>query len=364
MKDDAVFVRNRSLASGIPLGGLGTGSVEIRDDGRFHDWEICNNNLWSGNPAHKPPEMWSEDACFAVRVKQEGAKHPVVRLLYDDDKRSEAISLKHDYCRIYNFPFLWNIERIAYRGRHPFADLAYTDSRLPLDIRLRAFSPFIPHNAKDSALPLAFFAFTVKNTGTIPCETSLMFSLRNFTGYDRQEQRLRNNVAKDDASVGIFMTADGMDPSDRTFGSVMASALDPDATWVTAWGDDRGLEGFPGAHTPGCGQTFQSFRDTGTLPCTPESWERVEKSKRTEDPQRVITDNRDRIHHWRGSLCSKVILQPGEQREIVFMMSWFFPNHYYRHMPDGLMARSPSSPTTTGSFPGSTATGPCCGWEI
>ncbi len=37
--------------SGIPLGGLGTGSVELRSDGYFHEWQIMNNAPWGAGPA-------------------------------------------------------------------------------------------------------------------------------------------------------------------------------------------------------------------------------------------------------------------------------------------------------------------------
>lgn len=33
--------------SGIPLGGLGTGSVEIRPDGYLHEWQVFNVGQWA-----------------------------------------------------------------------------------------------------------------------------------------------------------------------------------------------------------------------------------------------------------------------------------------------------------------------------
>ena len=32
---------------------------------------------------------------------------------------------------------------------------------------------------------------------------------------------------------------------------------------------------------------------------------------------------------WRGALCRKLTLAPGEEAQVVFLMSWFFPNHYH-----------------------------------
>jgi hypothetical protein len=35
--------------SGAPLGGIGTGFIEIRADGCFHEWQIFNSGTWGKN---------------------------------------------------------------------------------------------------------------------------------------------------------------------------------------------------------------------------------------------------------------------------------------------------------------------------
>lgn len=42
-----VITQPANHVSGIPLGGIGTGSVEIRPDGTFADWLIFNMGAWS-----------------------------------------------------------------------------------------------------------------------------------------------------------------------------------------------------------------------------------------------------------------------------------------------------------------------------
>jgi len=56
--------------SGIPLGGIGTGSVEIRPDGCFHEWHMFNVGQWNPNaPCSKGIEaMLPEDMLFMVRT--------------------------------------------------------------------------------------------------------------------------------------------------------------------------------------------------------------------------------------------------------------------------------------------------------
>ncbi len=326
---EPVYRHRRCLASGIPLGGLGTGSVEIRDDGRFHDWEIFNNYAWSGDGQAPPPEMWSEDAFFAVRVLQEGDS-PRVRLLYHDDMKSRSVCANYHHAIMYNFPFLRNVDRITYCGQPPFAHLAYEDDGLPLELSLRAFTPFIPFNAKDSGLPLGCFVFRVKNTGRVPCETSLMFSMRNCVGYDLDGLTLRHRVKRDEDGALLLMDGTDLDGTHRTCGSTALACPGEGVSWMPAWTDGRGLVGFPFPDAPALSQLFYPFRDEGELSGSAHEWRREIERKDMEPPCGSLHYARRQVGwRWRGALCRKLGLQPGEEAEVVFLLSWFFPNHYH-----------------------------------
>ena len=330
---EPVYRHTTSLASGIPLGGLGTGSVELRDDGCFHDWELFNNYQWSGAARDAAPEMWAEDAFFAVRVQTPGAE-PRVRLLYDDAKLMRAADPHHNHAFTYTFPFLRHVHEITYAGQHPFAKLRYADPGLPLELSLQAFTPFIPHNSKDSGLPLAFFILDVANTGDEPCETSLMFSLRNCTGYDLDALDLHHRVTRDAETTRIVMTAENVDPAHRTAGQMVAGVMTPDATAMPAWTDGRGLRGFPNAATPGYCQLMYPFRDRGELDEEAE-WRRSTKRRRDEEcPCDLMRVKRQVGWRWRGALCTKQVLEPGAHAQVVFFMSWYFPNHYHYFSPE------------------------------
>ena len=323
-----MYKQENVLASGIPLGGLGTGSVELRADGRFHDWEIFNNYQWSGDREHMPPEVWSEDAFFAVRAKQEGGA-PKVRLLYNDDKKARAMGNSLQYTPIYIFPFLRNINSLTYSSRYPFADLRYEDPALPLNISLRSFTPFIPFNGKDSGLPLAFFEFTVKNPAAKKCEASIMFGMRNFITYDAQSWQYHHTISRTGKGSVISMEMENADPQSPSAGTMAIAAFDKNATYILGWSDDRGLAGFENAHTPGFGQVFQSLRDTGSLYETAKEWRRSDARKQSKDPWITTGGAQEKIHRWRSAICTKVVLKPHEEKTIRFAMSWFFPNHYH-----------------------------------
>ncbi|MBC7328345.1 hypothetical protein H5T87_09590 [bacterium] len=145
---------NYAGRSGIVLGGLGAGTVEIRPNGALEEWQVFNN---TANPYQSPRSF------FAIRVKEDG-KPAVARIL----------QLQHE--------MLPTIKRVRYRGEFPFAWLEYFDEGLPVRVQMTAFSSFIPHDYKNSALPAAFFLFKIKNSSSRKCDASLLFAVQNMVG--------------------------------------------------------------------------------------------------------------------------------------------------------------------------------------
>ena len=136
--------------SGIPLGGLGTGSIEIRSDGALHEWQIFNNPPWSGGVlpgAPVPPSpVRPGDSLFAIKTRL-GNAPPVVRILRQRDP-TEAMYT-------YILPYVGNVQEIRYTGEFPFAVLEFGDPTLPVNVTLETWSSFIPGDVKHSALPAA-----------------------------------------------------------------------------------------------------------------------------------------------------------------------------------------------------------------
>jgi uncharacterized protein (DUF608 family) len=155
--------------SGIPLGGLGTGTIEIRGDGALHEWQIFNNPPWSGGRPPWTPVLPSPvrpgDSLFAIKTRQ-GDASPLIRILRQRDVTEEAFS--------YFVPYVGSIQEIRFTGEFPFARLEYHDSALPVQIELEAWSSFIPGDVKHSSLPAAVFTFKIDNPTTEEIEVSLL----------------------------------------------------------------------------------------------------------------------------------------------------------------------------------------------
>lgn len=125
--------------SGIPLGGLGCGTVEIRGDGGFHEWQIFNNTC---SPATVP------EALLAARV---------------------AVGGQTSACALHLRPpaGLPGVEQVTYRGEFPFAWLSYSlPESPPVEVRLEAFTPFIPHDTDGSSIPGAVLRLHLLNRST------------------------------------------------------------------------------------------------------------------------------------------------------------------------------------------------------
>lgn len=160
-----VLYRGDELAKGLPLGGLGTGYIELCGDGTMGDTTIFNHYPY----AYTMGKLYQLDSAFlSVTLGDQ------VRLLATNNGGR-------------NTPGATNI---AYWGHFPIAELAYTID-LPLAVTLRAWSPFVLGDAEASNLPAAVFELTLKNTSDQTLEPDVSF---HFPAWDWCEKKERFEV--------------------------------------------------------------------------------------------------------------------------------------------------------------------------
>ena len=153
---------------GIPLGGIGAGTVELRPDGLFHEWQIMNNKPLAAGPE---PQIPCDGAYFGC------AAEGITALLNDPvDRLNDP----------YSFPYM-EYPEIKPTDNWPFMHLEYRWKKFPVKIKLTAYSSFIPHDVKNSSLPGAVFDFEVVNTSDREIDFSFFHAQRNLTGYTQQD---------------------------------------------------------------------------------------------------------------------------------------------------------------------------------
>ncbi|MBO5256650.1 MAG: hypothetical protein J6C42_04015 [Clostridia bacterium] len=355
--------------SGIALGGIGTGSVELFPDGEFHQWQIANAPRWATVCGDAPVDDGENNTgalSFWVRTEA-GNAAPVVRKL---GMKTDAEDFTY---RI----FAWNkpVEAISFNGRFPVCDLTYEDRALPVKVSMRAIAPFVPHHTEDSATPGFYLDFTLTN----PSDTPMTVSLRSVLEPNFCNARGCVNERYTDGEVtGIYLTTPPVRPweevpRDANYGTLCYSAEGGEISYITA-DYFRFLREYVASGSFGVSQesVLFGFRKTGELPnttsgnrpselprvpedCTDEALDRyiaeytgypfaqsilhrirhlnpAFPETRTEKAEflRVLGRSVDRIGDNFGScaLCSKVALAAGETRTVRFVLSWYFPNHY------------------------------------
>lgn len=372
----AKFTAYKEQKSGIALGGIGTGSVELWPDGEFHYWQIANQSRWGGQCDQNQMDDGERHAgalSFWVRTESaSGAdRTPVVRKL---GMKTDAEDFTY---RMY----AWNkpVEAIEYDGRFPQATLHYIDRALPCDLRLCAVAPFVPHETDISSSPGFLLEFTVHNPTSEKQKISLIGELEPSFGC---RNGYRNDLMREKGRIAVHMN-----PVFRNWGDDEASDYGDLCLSVAGDGEDTFLTGeyyrflreFVSHGEYGVTQEsfLFAFRETGRLPDTmvggrprliPEDLteltdeavdnrvtemraypfarsllsrmsrinadypaDRAEKEGFLRYCRRQMTDIGDDGKAFGAAALGKVLLlAPGETAKLRFILTWYFPNHKSR----------------------------------
>jgi uncharacterized protein (DUF608 family) len=154
----------------FPLGGIGTGTVSVGGRGNLRDWEIFNR---PGKGVNLPFTF------FALYFEQAGRK--AVRVL---EGPISAPYTGQDGFRRTEVPGLPRFEKARFHGEYPIAWIEFEDRKLPLQVTLETFNPFIPLKPEESGIPAVIFRFRVRNLSDAPVKITVAGSLLNPIGFD------------------------------------------------------------------------------------------------------------------------------------------------------------------------------------
>ncbi len=259
----------------FPLGGIGGGCIQV--DGRAVPaiWQIAGNMTQAFLP----------DTFFALAWKTGSGKTGARAL-----QTAPA-------------PGFPPMKALAFRGEYPLGWYSFRDGDVPLRVEIKVFSPFIPLDPRDSALPAAVYRFTLENPGPAPVEAVVLASQQNAVGWtgktpvmDRnhpQYKANRNEILLEKEAAYLHMTAD-RPAEDPGAGDMALAALGADEFSGTA-----------------------SWKD-------PESLRRALEKGRLDGPLRAgPTPEEETLD---GALAGTVRLGPGEKKTVTFLLCWYFPN--------------------------------------
>lgn len=355
------------VRSGMPLGGIGAGSVELRADGEFYEWQIDNPQQFSVDcrdiPYAENGNRHAGSLSFYVLAQTTGG--PVLRRLGMGFDSTKGQKFEEYNYRMHSF--IKPIQAIEYEAAFPTAVLSYRDDALPVEIRLRAASPFKPYDARTAGTPGMYLTFEISNPSAEKADVSLAGKLRNILPEETRE----NRTLCQDGLTSLWMRT-----SCREDGNMALSVSGREITSLP--GEYSGFLDEYVSHGE-FGVAEESFlftlRRKGALlhsgasaPCTQPEWLEDAEIQSLADDQvsRLLDAARvygfaesiiDRntfvdpsldqtiegkrrllscIHRngrdlqqkgaWGdGALCSRFTLMPGEKKQVAFELTWYFP---------------------------------------
>lgn len=248
----------------LPLGGIGTGHIFLR----------CDGDITAKAPTFFVIKAEKDGELFDARVLQ--------------GTPNENISL----------PCFEKSEAMSY---FPFTEIYFSDSSFPAEVKMTAFSPFIPLNDTDSGIPAVHFEFEIKNKSDERIDYSICLVSANVN-----ENAYNRMGCTDTGEAYIHLSGDGENPKNSCIATNGKNI---------SFCEYTNLLGFT-----------SNFTANETL---------CNKTK-AECPESFAS----------GALCTHFSLEAGEKTEVCFCLSWYCPenefsrNYYAQYFESSLECAS------------------------
>ena len=296
----------------LPLGGIGTGTISLSGRGGLVDWEVQNRPAKGYTPRTSdwPPVF---NPSFVLRTETaEGEK--AARLLegplYPDEYEGDM------GCRAPNQGFP-RFAKSVFKAAYPLGIVEMSDPKVPLEVRLEAMNPLVPHDSDASGIPAVLLRWRLRNPTDSPVKASVAATLVNFAGlvpggnpHDPQVERTEDFVHTN-GLVGVVMSGKNGGGVRHPSNGECAIFAPRAAGTVTAAADLR---------EPGWGVAMD------------RAWTRLVAQGDIADTPK--DDSTATVQTHLVQLCVSVELKPGEEREIPFVLAWRFPNRMKWHWDD------------------------------
>src|SRR5579862_336504 len=324
MSDDLAAVPERFVYKGarrkyvaFPLGSIGTGSISLTGAGRLIDWSIRNR-----------PDINQLNGYTHFAIKAEGGgKLLDARVLngpYDGNPTGQPSTRKWDGYgwganrdQMAGFP---HFDDAVFIGRFPTAEIAFEDRTFPGRVRMSAFSPFVPHNDRDSSMPAAFFTFEVENTTNAPVSYTIGGTLGNYGSNSGVHEFVKRGGV---GAIHLASAEPDLRPEqkgDLTIATDAAEIEHVDYHYRGQWFDS-------------VSRYWSEFAVAGRL-----------RERHYEKPR----DSRNMFQQpEHATLAARIELKPGEKKQVRFVIAWNFAHgsvYWYSR-------RSPSAPFYEGQAP-------------
>lgn len=284
--------RNELSFIGMPVGGIGCGTLYLGGDGRLWLWDIFNENQEGVDPREIP---WPDALHEGAKVRsRDGANYiaPTVassKFILDQGFSVEVLVNGKSLVKQLRAE---DWKEVKFEATYPVATITYTDPGFPLTVVMKAYSPFIPLDADNSGLPATVFSFSL--LADVPLEVKILGWLEN----------------------GVRKFTDSGDMRRNTI--VRSSSGQPDLKQGTQW--DADITAILSSYTV---PSASADRDAGTMcfAVLDAGAVAIADLKHVSPSQETATSV-----HLTGGLHVSRKIAAGASADVSFVISWHFPN--------------------------------------
>jgi len=151
---------------GMPVAGIGTGTVYLGGDGRLWVWDLFNVPHEGAVPSTVPGRLPRDGANYLKPSKMESPWNVSHGLVLHVDGQTKR--LDHT-----GFP------QVEFTGQYPIGQIKLNDPASAISVVMETYSPFIPLDYDNSSLPVTVMEITLKNAGESALNVDLEVYLEN-----------------------------------------------------------------------------------------------------------------------------------------------------------------------------------------
>ncbi len=288
---------------GVPLGGIGTGAMELCGDGRFRNISINNNRLPESHIAK------AEHTFIAIRIGS--AKGVYARMLqHSVEGESEEAGA----------PPRMRRDLLHWRGAYPAVHYKVKDVDCPAEVVWTAFAPLIPFDYDASTMPAIFCSVRFANQTDETLAVSAVFNWEDLGGrigtYIPAETARIMPLVVDEQEDGELLTT----PESAPDGTLLFNAVE--------FGSHR--DTFTNAHGQYC---LAARRKKGVNKVTAVAWDSNSPEDREIFWERFLEQGDltrcvPRSPKKRsGAVCCSYELLPQQECRADFVLTWFCPRN-------------------------------------
>ena len=186
---EPVFTKtaNQLRYIGMPVGGIGCGTLYLGGDGRLWLWDVWHKSGEGIRPRSRTYQHPNGSSAshpnrngvnYFAPIDVWAASPPADEKPFPFNQGFALRTIKDGVETVNNLDRN-GFSGVSFRGSYPLARVTYADAGCPLAVELTAHPVFIPLNTPDSALPATVMEFTLRNPGSSPVDATVLGWLQN-----------------------------------------------------------------------------------------------------------------------------------------------------------------------------------------